>query len=261
MRLTAGVVVWLLASSASIVSAQPDIFGPQRSAWGPRLDTIGITTATRLLWRGHDTGAGVRAGANVGIWGRSVTSAGAWQVSAFADGMLVDARHAPVSPSGDDAAAGPGGSRAETGLEVGRVLGASGAEAVAWAGGYAAADVPGDGIGGELGVRVGNIPLPWLPEVWPTLHMRASRTTGALAGTFLAGLIRQEVGIRQYAARFELGVDTDDIARSRFTSPRWRAETGLSIGFGQWLARVDAGAVRNRGATVGWGGAGLTWHF
>jgi hypothetical protein len=261
MRLSAGVVVWLFASSASVVSAQPDIFGPQRSAWGPRLDTIGISAATRLLWRGYDIGAGARGGAAVGIWGRSVTSAGAWHVSAVADGMLVDARHADPIPSSGDAADGPGGSRAEAGIEIGRVLGASGAEVVAWTGGYVVDDGPGDGTGGELGVRLAGIPLPWLPEVWPTLQVRASRTTGALEGSFLAGLIRQEIGIRQFAARLEVGVDTDDIARSRFTSPRWRAETGLSIGFGQWLARVDAGAVRNRGASLGWGGAGLTWRF
>ena len=261
MRAIAGVVVWLFAASASIVSAQPDIFGPQRSAWGPRLDTIGISAATRLLWRGHDIGAGIRGGAAVGVWGRSVTSAGAWHVSAVADGMLVDARHAAAAPSSGGTADGPGGSRAEGGLEIGRMLGASGAEAIAWASGYAVDNVPGDGIGGEAGVRLAGIPLPWLPEVWPTLHMRASRTTGPLEGTFLGGLVRQEVGIRQFAARFELGVDTDDIARTRFTSPRWRAETGLSIGFGQWLARVDAGAVRNRGASLGWAGAGLTWRF
>lgn len=259
MRLIAGMFVWMLGSSASVVSAQPDIFGPQRSAWGPRLDTIGISGATRMLWRGHDVGAGFRGAAAVGIWGRSVTSAGAWHVSAVADGMLVDARHEPASSG--DAAEGPGGSRAEAGLEVGRVLGAAGAEAVAWAGSYAVGGVPGDATGAELGVRLAGVPLPWLPEVWPTLHVRASRTTGALAGTFLAGLIRQEVGIRQVAARFELGVDTDDIARSSFTAPRWRAETGLSVGFGQWLARVDGGAVRNSGATLGWAGAGLTWRF
>lgn len=260
MRLIAGVVAWLLASSASVLSAQPDIFGPQRSAWGPRLDTIGMSAATRVLWRGHDIGAGAQGGATVGIWGRSVTSAGAWHVSAVAGGSVVDARHAVVSPSGD-ASDGPGGSRAEAGLEVGRTLGVAGAQAVAWGGGYAIDKVPGDGIGAELGVRLDGIPLPWLPEVWPTLHVRASRAAGTLEGTSLAGLIRQEVGIGQYAARFELGVDTDDIGRSRFTSPRWRAETGLAIGFGRWLAHVDGGAVRNRGATLGWGGAGLTWRF
>jgi hypothetical protein len=237
----------VLALSPTDVSAQPDIFGPQRSAWGPRLDTIGVSAASRTLWRGYDLGLGVHAGAAVGIWGRSVTSSGAWHISVAGDGFAVDARSA-------------GGSRADAALEVGRLLGAAEAVASAWGGAYWV-DVPGDDLGAEFGVRIDDIPIPFVPEVWPTVHVRASRATGPLEGTFLGALIRQEVGIQQYAVRFEIGADTDNAARTDFAAPRWRAEVGIAKGIGQWMARAEGGAVRHAGATLGWTGAGLSWRF
>lgn len=248
MKRLALALAGLLALTASGLHAQDPMFGPQRSAWGPRLDTIGISAASRTLWRGHDLGPGARGSAALGIYGRSVTSAGTWHVSAIADGIVVDARTG-------------GGSRADAALEVGRLLEECGTVLAAWGGGYWLDNSAGDDIGAEIGLRVSAIPIPFLPEVWPTVHLRASRALGPLEGTFLGGLIRQEVGIQQYAVRFEFGADTDDAAGNGFSPVRWRAETGIAKGFGRWMAHAEGGAVRNAGATLGYGGAGLSFRF
>ena len=238
----------VLPMAASSLHAQDPMFGPQRSAWGPRLDTIGVSAATRMLWRGYDLGVGARGSAALGIYGRSVTSAGTWHVSAIADAIAVDGR------SG-------GASRADAALELGRLLDECGTVLAAWAGGYWLDNTAGDDIGAEFGLRVDAIPIPFVPEVWPTVHLRASRALGPLEGTFLGGLIRQEVGIQQYAVRFEFGGDTDDAAGDGFSPVRWRAEMGIAKGFGRWMAHAEGGGVRNAGATLGYGGAGLSFRF
>lgn len=237
----------MLAAAPAIVHAQPDIFGPRGSAWGPRLDTVGVSAASRVLWRGYDSGVGARAAAAIGIWGRSVTAAGAWHVSATTDAIAVDRR------------AGAG-TRAEAALEVGRLLG-GGTVISASGGGYWLEVAPGDGIGAEFGLRVDAIPLPFVPEVWPTIHLRASRATGPLDATFLGALIRQEVGLQQYAVRLEIGADTDDASGDSFASPRWHGEAGIARGIDRWMIHADGGAVRNAGATLGWVGAGISWRF
>jgi hypothetical protein len=96
--------------------------------------------------------------------------------------------------------------------------------------------------------------------VWPTIHVRAARTTGPLKGTWLGAAGRQQVGLGQYAVRFEVGADIDNAARSSFTAPRWRAEIGAGKGFDRWLVQVEGGLLRSDGVTLGRGGVGLSWR-
>jgi hypothetical protein len=114
-----------MAMPAADAAAQPDIFGAQRSAWGPRLDTIGVAASTRVLWRGHDLGAGAHAALAVGVYGRSVNAAGAWHVTALANALAIDRRRDVDS-------------RAEAAIEAGRHFSPEGATAAVSAGGYRA---------------------------------------------------------------------------------------------------------------------------
>ncbi|MBR9989939.1 MAG: hypothetical protein KFH98_09300, partial [Gemmatimonadetes bacterium] len=93
------------------------------------------------------------------------------------------------------------------------------------------------------------------------VQVRAFRATGPASGTWLEALMRQQVGFGQFVAGFEVVADIDDMERSSFTAPRWRAEAGIARGFDRWMVHVGGGVLRRGGSTLGRAAAGLSWRY
>jgi hypothetical protein len=205
-------------------------------SWGPRVDSLAFDFSSRALWRGFNLGApGIRFAADLGLWGYSVTAAGRWGVSVLATGLIVP----------DMRPGAPFDRRMAARLAVSRRLELEDATIEFSSEAYQLTREEGGSAGAEIGLEVREVPIPWLPEVWPTLHAAVLRDFGRFDGTHAELGVRQTFGVARLALWAESRAMLHDLADGPF---RYRAtEAGLGVSFDGWLLESGTWRLSARG--------------
>jgi hypothetical protein len=234
-----GLLLGLGLAGAPMTGAEAQFPGAETPRWGPRVDSVSVAASTRGHWRGYLLGGpSVGAVADVALWGYPVALVGDWGLSATMSGFRAF-----------DAA--PGAlleGRLAAGAELNRRLGLDDARLGLTAGGYL---LPwsDDGDGGfELGLALRQLPIPWLPELWPTLDLEAAHDFGTLEGTQARASLGFMPGFDRYALLLQGDAWADDRLDGGFELRAWQIGLGLAVDLvGSRRAAGMPGAVDRAG--------------
>jgi len=261
-RLTGLSCLLTVVFAASAAAQEIPQFGGSRDVWGPRLDSIALTFATRAIWQGHDIGSPAgRAWMDIAIWGRPVAAAGNWGFSVRPYAVVVP----------DPGVGTLSGTRLGGEVAIERTLGDEDAIVTALTDYYFVLD---DGRGGgdfAWGLRLRGVPIPWLPEIWPTIDAAVMHDEGRFDGTHATLGLTEAFGIGRIALWMVGRVHADSYGPRDFGYRAFEAGLGGSIdlggsgeildpGAGPFKLRADVSLLKRRAAGVaGWAAIGLIY--